>query len=218
MRKLPPLRALQVFEAAARLQHFSQAGDELCISQSAVSHQIRSLEQYFGTHLFDRSRRQLTLTAKGAQLAQGLEQGFNDLAALCQQTHDSPSQELTLVVYSSFAVKWLIPRLSDFNRRHPEVKLRLNMVSHDPDLATLDGDMLITGQKMPRGYHQECLLQERLIPVCSPSYALAHSPMSLENFQQYMLLIVDEDAWGLDWPRWCERNNIALNNNATHQV
>ncbi len=218
MRKLPPLRALQVFEAAARLQHFSQAGAELCISQSAVSHQIRVLEQYFGTHLFDRSRRQLTLTAKGAQLAKGLEQEFNELSNLCQQAQGVPSQDLTLVVYSSFAVKWLIPRLADFNRHHPEVKLRLEMVSQDPDLASLECDILITGQKVPRGFHHECLLQERLIPVCSPSFAEQHSPMAISNFQQYMLLIVDEGPWGLDWPRWCEANQLDFDQGATHQV
>ncbi|MEC4726298.1 LysR family transcriptional regulator [Shewanella sp. D64] len=218
MRKLPPLRALQVFEAAARLQHFSQAGAELCISQSAVSHQVRLLEQYFGTHLFDRSRRQLTLTAKGAQLAKGLELEFNELSNLCQQAQGVPSQDLTLVVYSSFAVKWLIPRLGDFKRHHPEVKLRLEMVSQDPELVGLDCDILITGQKVPRGFHQECLLQERLIPVCSPSYAEQHSPMELANFQQYMLLIVDEGPLGLDWPRWCERNQIDFDQGATHQV
>ncbi|MBV7315639.1 LysR substrate-binding domain-containing protein [Shewanella sp. NIFS-20-20] len=218
MRKLPPLRALQVFEAAARLQHFSQAGVELCISQSAVSHQIRMLEQYFGNHLFDRSRRQLTLTPKGEQLAKGLEREFNELSNLCQQAKGSPNQELILVIYSSFAVKWLIPRLADFNRHYPEVKLRLEMVSQDPELSILNADMLITGQKAPRGYHQECLLQERLIAVCSPRYAQQHAPMSLADFHAYMLLIVDEGEWGLDWPRWCQHNQIPFDDTTTHQV
>ncbi|MGL5393215.1 MAG: LysR family transcriptional regulator, partial [Shewanella sp.] len=169
MRKIPPLRALQVFEAAARQTHFSKAADELCITQSAVSHQVRVLEDYFGEPLFDRRGRKLQLTPKGQELFIELERIFNELSDLNLKIGNSPNQPLCLAVYSSFAVKWLVPRLADFRRQHPSVKIRLEMLTQDPDLRTSSADIFIASKLNQRGYWQQLLHKERLIPVCSPS-------------------------------------------------
>ncbi|MBP8117827.1 MULTISPECIES: LysR substrate-binding domain-containing protein [Shewanella] len=216
MRKLPPLRALQVFEAAARQQHFSKAADELCITQSAVSHQVRVLEEYFGEQLFDRQGRKLQLTPKGHGLFLELERIFNELSDLNLKVRDTPNQQLCLAVYSSFSVKWLIPRLADFRRQYPSVKIRLEMITQDPDLSTSTADIFIAGKLNQRGYWQQLLHKERLIPVCSPSFYLKWRDISLSNFQQQALLVVDEGPLGLDWHKWSSAHQIPLDNEQQH--
>lgn len=216
MRKLPPLRALQVFEAAARHLHFSRAATELCLTQSAVSHQVRSLEQLLGQPLFSRKGRELTLTGKGQQLFLGVQSALDGLDSLCRQLNEGDSRELRLAVYSSFAVKWLIPRLSDFRRQHPGVRIHLEMVSGDPQISDQVADMFICGVQQQKGFWQTLLRPERLIPVCSPPLAqmlkttLGESltlPASLDSLP---LLSVDEVDIGPDWQRWAETRQLPL--------
>ncbi|WP_261923137.1 LysR substrate-binding domain-containing protein [Shewanella sp. NFH-SH190041] len=218
MRKLPPLRSLQVFEAAARLQHFSRAGEELCISQSAVSHQIRQLEEYFETPLFQRKSKQLQLSDKGRLLAEELHGSLNHLAELCQQIKGEKRHEIRLALYSSFAVKWLIPRLSDFRRQNPLIKIRLEMMSQDPELSETVADIFITGRTAPKGYWHHTLHQERLIAVCAPHLLPQHLAATTEVFQQQTLLAVDEGPIGIDWQRWSETNDMPLSDTQSIQV
>ncbi len=217
MRKLPPLRALQVFEAAARQSHFSRAAEELCITQSAVSHQVRLLEEHFGESLFQRQGRSLKLSPKGEILYGELERIFNELADL-GRLFGEPNRELKLAVYSSFAVKWLIPRLSDFRRRHPEVQIRLEMVTQDPELSDSVADLFISGGLKRRGYWQTVLHKERLIPVCSPQLPPRAGQITIQSLQQYPLLTVDEGPLGLDWNRWAEANGVTLTANHRQHI
>ena len=216
MRKLPPLRALQVFEAAARQQHFSRAAQELCITQSAVSHQVRVLEQFYGDQLFDRQGRKLQLTPKGQSLFVELERLFNELSDLSLKINDTPNKQLSLAVYSSFAVKWLIPRLNDFRRQHPSINIRLDMITQDPELSQSTADMYIAGKIVQRGYWQQLLHTERLIPVCSPNFYPQWQHIVLATFEQQSLLIVDEGPLGLDWEKWSAAHAIPLNNPQQH--
>ncbi|MXR70687.1 LysR family transcriptional regulator [Shewanella sp. JBTF-M18] len=208
MRKIPPLRALQIFEAAARLQHFSRAAQELCITQSAVSHQVRQLEEHFALPLFQREGRSLRLTDKGEQLFQETARIFNELGELNQRFLGEKPEALRLVVYSSFAVKWLIPRLSEFRRSHPEIQVRLDMITEDPVLSHSSADMFITGQQNQKGYWQQLLHAERLIPVCSPELINSGDKLDLDWLSTQQLLTVDEGPLGLDWQRWFEHNQL----------
>lgn len=209
MRKLPPLRALQVFEAAARQAHFSRAAAELCITQSAVSHQVKQLEEHYGERLFKREGRQLNLTVKGTMLYQGLEQIFNELSDLSTRISGESNDQLRLAVYSSFAIKWLIPRLNDFRRLHPQIKIRLDMMTTDPELSDSVADMFITGQSGQPGFHHHVLHKERLIPVVSPSL-LNPDLTANDELLRHPLLTVDEGPLGLDWDRWFIANNLQL--------
>lgn len=209
MRKLPPLRALQVFEAAARQAHFSRAAAELCITQSAVSHQVKQLEEHYGERLFKREGRQLNLTVKGTMLYQGLEQIFNELSDLSTRISGESNDQLRLAVYSSFAIKWLIPRLNDFRRLHPQIKIRLDMMTTDPELSDSVADMFITGQSGQPGFHHHVLHKERLIPVVSPSL-LNPDLTANDELLRHPLLTVDEGPLGLDWDRWFIANNLPL--------
>ena len=209
MRKLPPLRALQVFEAAARQAHFSRAAAELCITQSAVSHQVKQLEEHYGERLFKREGRQLNLTVKGTMLYQGLEQIFNELSDLSTRISGESNDQLRLAVYSSFAIKWLIPRLNDFRRLHPQIKIRLDMMTTDPELSDSVADMFITGQSGQPGFHHHVLHKERLIPVVSPSL-LNPDLTANDELLRHPLLTVDEGPLGLDWDRWFIANSLPL--------
>ncbi|WP_025821185.1 LysR substrate-binding domain-containing protein [Shewanella marina] len=208
MRKLPPLRALQVFETAARHLHFSRAGDELCITQSAVSHQIRLLEQFYGFTLFERQNRQLQLTAKGLTLFELVTDQFDSLQQLSSQLKQEAKAPLRLAVYSSFAVKWLIPRLTDFKRNYPDIHIRLEMMSADPLLNSSVADMFITGKPDKKGYYRQLLHKERLIAVASPLLVTDISNFTELELYQYPLLCVDEIGIGLDWLRWQQHFNL----------
>lgn len=213
MRKLPALRSLQVFEAAARLKHFSKAGEELCITQSAVSRQIKLLEDYFGAALFVRRSRTLQLTEKGSQLSSELENIFNNLSDICQNVAGKSNKEMKLAVFSSFAVKWLIPRLSEFHQLYPQFKIRLEMITQPPNFSLSDADMFITDEHIPVGYWRNMLHQERLIPVCSPIFYDEYRKLGQTELTYFPLLAVDEIPVGLDWHLWSEQHNIALSDN-----
>ncbi|WP_394205575.1 LysR substrate-binding domain-containing protein [Shewanella waksmanii] len=210
MRKLPPLRALQVFEVAARQLHFSQAAQELCITQSAVSHQIKLLEQHFDTALFHRKGRAFSLTEQGQLLYTEVSRIFNELSDINQQLLGQPSAAIRLAVFSSFAVKWLIPRLTSFRQLHPEIKVRLDMITEEPSLSDSVADMFITGQSQQQHYFQRLLHKERLIPVCSPQRLAEHPIHNVDSLWQHPLLIVDEGPLGMDWHNWSNANAIAL--------
>ncbi len=218
MRKIPPLRALQVFEAAARQEHFSRAADELCITQSAVSHQVKVLEEHFSEQLFKREGRQLKLTSKGKLLYQELAQIFDSLSGLNQQISGGESQEIRLAVYSSFAIKWLIPRLSHFRRQYPDIKIRLNMITDDPELSDSVADMFISGQSGHPGFLHLLLHQERLIPVCSPELFDIGETIDVASLFIQPLLTVDEGPLGLDWPRWSQANQVTFPQNQQEHI
>ncbi|WP_028775273.1 LysR substrate-binding domain-containing protein [Shewanella waksmanii] len=218
MRKMPPLRALQVFEVAARQLHFSQAAQELCITQSAVSHQIKLLENHFDTALFHRKGRAFSLTDKGLLLYKEVTRIFNELAEVNQQILGQPNAAVRLAVFSSFAVKWLIPRLTSFRQLHPEIKVRLDMITDEPSLSDSVADMFITGQSQQQHYFQRLLHKERLIPVCSPGRLQQLPIQDIDALWQHPLLIVDEGPLGLDWHNWSSANGIVIPSHCQHHL
>ena len=133
--KLPPLRALPVFEAVARLNSFSLAAEELSVSQSAVSHQIKQLETYLGEKLFWRQGRTLTLTDEGRQYLDAVGSALLQIERASEQLLGREEARLRLSVFSSFAVRWLVPRLPELQRLHPQVELSLEMSTENPVLS-----------------------------------------------------------------------------------
>jgi DNA-binding transcriptional LysR family regulator len=142
--KLPPLKALPVFEAAARLNSFSAAAEELSITQSAVSHQIKQLETYLGERLFWRSGRKVTLTDEGRQYLDAIGSALLQIERASEQLLGHEESRLRLSVFSSFAVRWLAPRLPDLQRLHPQIDLALEMSSENPVLSDRVADCFIT--------------------------------------------------------------------------
>ncbi|ERS85491.1 LysR family transcriptional regulator [Marinobacter sp. EVN1] len=168
--RLPPLKALPVFETAARLNSFSAASEELAITQSAVSHQIKQLETYLGERLFWRSGRRVTLTDEGRQYFDAIGSALLQIERASEQLLGHEESRLRLSVFSSFAVRWLVPRLPDLQRLHPQIDLALEMSSENPVLSDRVADCFITIHRDSRAYSYDLLYEERLFPVCSQDY------------------------------------------------
>jgi len=168
--KLPPLKSLPVFEAVARLNSFSLAAEELAVSQSAISHQIKQLETYLGEKLFWRSGRSLTLSDEGRQYLDGIGSALLQIERVSEQLLGHEESRLRLSVFSSFAVRWLVPRLPDLQRQHPQLELSLEMSSENPVLSDRVGDCFITIKPSSAAFSYELLYTERLFPVCSQDY------------------------------------------------
>src|SRR5262249_57373013 len=136
--RLPPLNALRVFEAAARHLSFKDAGAELHITQAAVSHQIKSLEEYLGIELFRREGRGVQLTEAAKASLPRLREGFDALAAAVETIHErSAETELVITAPPVFTARWLMPRLAEFSRRAPHIQLPVVPSSRMVDAGAL---------------------------------------------------------------------------------
>src|SRR5579885_1017570 len=169
-RRLPPLNGLKAFEAAARSESFTRAAEELNVTQGAVSHQVKALEDTLGLKLFHRERQRLILTEAGrdylAVVRDALDRIAFGTARLLQRQEGGV---LTVSTSPDFAAKWLVNRLSHFAEQHPDVDLRVSATTHYVDFAGEDVDVAIRhGDGNWPGLHVERLYSERLFPVCSP--------------------------------------------------
>ncbi len=210
-RKLPPLGALRAFEAAARHLSFKRAADELGVTPTAISHQLRQLEDILGQRLFARQIRKVTLTPAGEALYPVLRDGFESFAHAIERLRAGPRrQRLTLSATPAFVAKWLLPRLSDWQARHPGIDLHLHASETPVDLGAGSADAAIRyGRGDWPDLHSELLLPSHFAPVASPRLKL-RKPADLNN---QTLLHFD---WRLrrrdtpTWKRWAEQAGIAL--------
>ncbi len=194
-----PLNALRAFEAAARHQNLTRAADELCVSQAALSHQIKALEERLGTVLFQRLPRGVALTDEGAALLPVLTEAFDRIGLSLDRLAGGDAREvLTVGVVGTFAIGWLLARLPAFAAAHPDIDLRVSTHNNRADLAGEGLDMAIRfGDGDWPGEVCTPLWPTPFAPVCAPALAgvlrqprdLAHVPL-LRSFR------ADE------WPRW----------------
>jgi LysR family transcriptional regulator, glycine cleavage system transcriptional activator len=209
-RKLPPLNALRAFEAAARHQSFKDAAEELAVSQSAVSHQVKALEDYLSTTLFTRKTRAVELTRKGKMLYPTLRNAFDSIWEGTQMLLEETSMSvLTLHVYSTFTMRWLLPRLPRFQEAHPNIQVRLHTSQADVNFAQEDIDAAImVGQPTNSNLHYEFLFDCELFPVCSPGYLEKNGPIDApKDLAHHPILQVYPSAG--DWYVWLEGNEIS---------
>ncbi|MGI5308651.1 transcriptional regulator GcvA [Rheinheimera sp. WS51] len=169
-RRLPPLNALKAFETAARHLSFTKAADEMYVTQAAISHQIKALEEHLGIKLFMRKNRSLLLTEEGQSY-------FLDVKDIFSQLYESTEKllargakgSLTVSLQPSFAIQWLVPRLNQFAELHPDIDVRIKAVDLDEGSLTDDVDIAIYyGRGNWRNLHSDKLHPEYLLPVCSP--------------------------------------------------
>ena len=199
MRSHLPLNALRAFEVSARHLSFTRAGLELFVSQAAISHQIKHLEERLGVALFRRLPRGLALTDEGAALVPVLSEAFDRIGGTLERFAGGRFQEvLTVGVVGTFATGWLLPRLQDFGRRHPEVDLRLLTNNNRVDLAGEGLDMAIRfGDGAWHGVEAVPLMEARLTPLCAPALARRlQAPADLAR--ETLLRSYRQD----EWPRW----------------
>ncbi|WP_448953979.1 transcriptional regulator GcvA [Labrys neptuniae] len=174
MRRLPPLVAIRAFEAGARHLSFTKAADELFVTQTAISHQVRQLETYLGVKLFERSGHALRLTEPGRVYLAELGELLDRLAAVTEKVRQRQDAPLRLTVLPSFAACWLVPRLGDFRDKHPDIELRLTSSQESWSFNEDRFDLGIrSGLGRWPGLKADLIAEERLGPVCSPARAAA---------------------------------------------
>ena len=204
-RTLPPLRSLQAFEAAARHLSFAKAAQELNVTPGAISHQIKTLEDWLGAPLFHRLTRALRLTEAGEASAKSLTQGF-DLLAEAAHHMKSRSDDglLTVSVSPGFGSLWLVPRLDRFRQLHPNIEIRIDGTDRLIDVAGGDADVAI--RYGPGGYsdvHSDRLFAMRATPVCSPETRDRGSGLKdPQDLASHTLLHVDWKETEGSWRTW----------------
>lgn len=203
-RHLHHLNALRCFEAAARLLSFTQAATELHITQAAVSHQVRALEQALGQPLFERRPRQVRLTPAGERLVGVLSSSFDRIDELLGQLkqREHQTQSLQLAVTPSFSSRWLVPRLPRFWDAHPDIELHLHHSTQGDALARGTAEAAVVWAVEPPSPRLWALrlFGTALTPVCSPALPRAEQPLDgPAALRHYPLL--HEDSFD-DWARW----------------
>lgn len=172
--RLPPLGALRAFEAAARLGRMTAAAEELSVSPGAISRQVRQLEEHLGLPLFDGTKARPTLTAAARTLQPVLTTAFQQIEDTVRTLSDASRGPLDVACFSTFTVKWLIPRLFDFHAQHPGIEVRLRTTDTGTDAAREGCDLLITAEDTDPPLDAPTalpLFAERLGPVLAPALA-----------------------------------------------
>lgn len=201
----PPIATLRALEAAARHLNFTKAADELCVTQSAVSHQIRHLEDLWDLKLFDRPPRGLVLTRNGQALAPVVRNFFDRLSETLETLKSEVKRDpLRIDTLQSFAVKWLVPRINDFHNEFPDIDLWISTHDELVNFATDNVDLAIRlGLGNYPDLHSTLLLKEYVFPVCSPTFLeKVGMPSSHLDLHKLPLLLRLGDPAHPNWEDW----------------
>ncbi len=204
-RRLPSLNALKAFEASARQESFTQAANELCVTQGAVSQQVKALESELGVRLFRRERQRLIITEAGRTYLEVVRDAFDRLAAGTERLlQREQSGTLTITTSPNFAAKWLVHRLGRFSETHPGIDLRVSASVQHIDFAREDIDLAIRhGDGQWPGMHVIRLCTEELFPVCSPKLLKGRSALRLPRDVKHHTLLHTNDT--NNWENWLAR-------------
>ena len=216
-RPLPSLNALRAFEAAARHLSFTRAASELNVTQTAISHQIKGLEEQLGVQLFRRLPRGLLLTEEAQRYAPALRAAFEQIVAATEQLcAGGTGGALMLSTVPSFAAKWLVPRLGRFRAAHPEIDLRISASLRLVDFAREDFDVAVRmGRGNYPGLRVDALFGEVMFPVCSPGLLTGPKPLGRPEDLRHHVLLHDVDVFASAfssvpqaWRLWLERAGV----------
>ncbi|MEO3429241.1 transcriptional regulator GcvA [Pelagibius sp. CAU 1746] len=212
-RKLPPLNALRAFEAAARRLSFTKAAGELHVTQAAISHQVKTLEEHLGLQLFRRLNRRLVLTEAGQRYLPVLRDAFDSIAEGTRRLHQhEDSGALHISVVPSFAAKWLLPRLSRFRERHPDIDVMVSANNTLVDFADGVFEMGIRyGPGNYPGLRSDLLLSDEVFPICSPKLLAGAHPLKSPHDLRHHTLLHDEVSRhdeSPDWRSWLQAAGI----------
>ncbi len=203
-RRLPPLNALKTFEAAARHGSFTQAAEELCVTQGAVSHQVKALESELGLKLFTREHHRLVITEAGRNYLEVVRDALDRIAAGTERLLQRQNAgALTVSTSPNFASKWLVHRLARFATAHPRIDLRISASLHHVDFAREDVDLAIRhGDGQASGLHVTRLCTEELLVVCSPTLLSGKNALrEPADLGRHTLLHTNDRK---DWVRWLD--------------
>ena len=220
--RLPPLNALRAFEVAARHLSFKKAAAELSVTPTAVSHQIRSLEEFLGLTLFHRLTRALELTPQGLAMLPKVRDGLGCFAEAVENAHENTVDgRLFVVLPPAFATRWLVPRLRRFSEAEPSLNLHIVR-----SLSTVDGDQEVVGTSFEQaglrqddsmvvirygaglypGFQVDHIFGADYIAVCSPKLLESDPPLRTPSDMQFQVLLHDDATTrvnsGLSWHEW----------------
>ena len=208
----PSLTSIRAFEAVARHKSISSAAEELCVSQPAVSQQLRHLEENLGCSLTIRRSRGIELTREGEVLAARLTRAFAELWAGIEiaRRFDGRERSISVCMLAAFAQRWLIHRLVCFHERFPDIGVRLISAASTEELERTDVDVVIRcGRPHAGGVQAERLMANRFFPVANPDL-VARRPIDVPaDLSNHTLIRVEAEPRHLDWPRWYQEAGSA---------
>jgi len=208
-RQLPPLNALRAFEAAARNESFTRAAEELCVTQGAVSHQVKALEATLGIKLFNRERQRLAITDAGREYLNVVRDALDRIAAGTERVLQRQSSGvLTVSTSPDFAAKWLVYRLGRFAEAHPGIDLRVSATMHHVDFVREEVDVAVRhGDGNWGGLNAVRLCSEQLFPVCSPKLVSGRNRIAepADLLKSPLLHLDDSKAWS----QWFDAAGVA---------
>lgn len=214
---MPALARLRAFEAAARRGSFTLAAEELHLTASAISHQVRALEAHLGRALFERRHRGVMLSSEGERLRDSLARAFDAIEAACTEVRlAAHEQVIALHCAPSLAIKWLGPRLRDFAQAHPGVHVRLSTGADVPDLAAereVDLVLAYADGRARTGTEVTALGEEQIAPLAAPELlrrAAAGSGSKDPATQMQQLPLIDATLSPLPWSRWFELQGLPV--------
>jgi LysR family transcriptional regulator, glycine cleavage system transcriptional activator len=207
-RRLPALNALKAFEAAARHESFTRAAEELFVTQGAVSHQVKALEEELGLKLFNRERQRLVITEAGREYLTVIRDALDRIAVGTERLMQRRSSgALTISTSPDFAAKWLVYRLGRFAEQHPDIALRVSADLHHVDFAREDVDLAVRhGEGDWAGLHAERLATEQLFPVCSPKLLGGRRRLRPADVRKFPIIHLGTHK---DWARWLEAAGVS---------
>lgn len=205
---LPPLNGLLALEAVIRLGSVNRAAEELHVSQPAISQRLRALEAFFGRRLIERTPNGFRAESDVEVYAARLQRAIYDMRSASdafRAQSQRTENRLTIALLATFAQRWLIPRLIDFQQRHPEIDVQLITTSEPARLLREDADISIRcGCGKWDGFNSKFLVANRIFPVASPAFLKACPVRSLKDLRTTVLIRVDASPRAADWPRWLE--------------
>ncbi|WP_441243450.1 transcriptional regulator GcvA [Tardiphaga sp. 768_D3_N2_1] len=202
--RLPSLNGLRAFEAAARHLSFTNAASELNVTQTAISHQIKRLEEELGLKLFIRQNRALALTPQGHDYLPGVRAAFNDLRLATDRLKRRDNDHvLTVSTLASMASKWLLPRISMFQKAHPDIDVRITTSTSMVDFKDGDVDAAIRyGRGQWPGLRADWLTADHLFPVCSPALLTGKKALRQPQDLAGHTLLHSSGGYDDDWRLW----------------
>ena len=201
-RRLPPLVSLRVFESVARHLSFTKAADDLHVTQAAVSHQIKNLEEWLATPLFLRLNRSIKLTKEGEIFAAALTSAFDEIAKATDAiVKNKGVQAINIATFDSIAANWLAPRIKKFQARYPDMAIKIMTHNAYSDFADGDIDVEIRyGDGDWSNFHVVKIADEDIFPVCSPKLiGRRKRPLNVADLADYGLI---HDEMVMEWTDW----------------
>ncbi|MCO7227069.1 LysR substrate-binding domain-containing protein [Pleionea sp. CnH1-48] len=204
-KRTPPLKAIQAFEATARHLSFSKAAEELCVTQSAVSHQLKVLEDFFGKPLLIRKGKRIALTQDGDDFLSVVGDCFQRIASVTNHILEQQTVHLKVMAQTSIATEWLAPQITEFKQSYPDISIMLNMETFAANFVANDYDIILGTWPTPDGFVTQTLTDEEWFPVCTPALYRKIDERDPESITQQILNTSEN---GEDWNLWMQHQQI----------